>query len=495
MARGGKRPNAGRPRKQGPQNVAFEDARPSYDRPQVWIGTLDARKELTTGDRMELLKNARWAVSNHPYAARIIRGIARFAVGNGLVPQAKTSDSTWNKQAEQLFEDQCCTDPFAFDKSATLNFYTAQAAILEQVACDGDFFSQLTTSADGRAMARFISAECVGDNTFQMDEGWHDGVLVNADNRPIAYRVLKDPATTNGEYTDVPADDIQHFRRIHRFGFLRGVSWLCSSVNRLQDWREAITNELLSAKLNSKIALTIESQDAANIGLGAKLVKRESDTGDRQNFDQLGRGIITAQLRPGERMNAHSFDRPNANFEPFINFLAREIAWGVGVSPELIWTIAGVGGTATRYVLQDAECFFGELRQMLEYQFCRRFWRYWVWHAVQRGDLKNPGSDWWRVEFIPPQRLTVDTGRDGKLRLDLVRSGLLSRKRYFNELGQDSDNEMDDIIRDAAKRKKRIQEIASEEGVELNEQEVFPPAPGGAPIMINEPQNDSSTQD
>ena len=486
MARGGKRPNAGRPRKDGPQNAAFEDARPSYDRSQVWIGTLDARKELTTGDRMELLKNARWAVSNHPYAARVVRGIARFAVGTGLVPQAMTSDDTWNREAERLFEDQCCTDPFAFDKSATVNFYEAQRLILEQVACDGDFFSQLTTSADGRGMVRFISAESVGDATFQQEEGWHDGVKVNADNRPILYRVLADPSTTGGNYTDVPADDIQQFRRLHRFGFLRGVSWLCSSVNRLQDWREAITNELLSAKLNSKIALTIESEAAGSVGLGAKLVKRDGEGGERQTFDQLGKGIITAQLRAGEKLASHSFDRPNANFEPFINFLAREIAWGVGVSPELIWTIAGVGGTATRYVLQDAECFFGELRQMLEYQFCRRFWRYWVWHAVQRGDLKNPGLDWWRVNFIPPQRLTVDTGRDGKLRLDLVRSGLLSRKRYFNELGLDSDNETDDIIRDAARRKKRVQEIAVEEKIKLSEQEVFPPAPGAAQVIVEE---------
>jgi hypothetical protein len=62
----------------------------------------------------------------------------------------------------------------------------------------------------------------------------------------------------------------------------------------------------------------------------------------------------------------------------------------------------------------------------------------------------------------------------------LVRAGLLSRRQYFNELGRDSDTETEDIIRDVARRKKAIERIAKEEGVQLTEAEVFPPAPGAA---------------
>jgi hypothetical protein len=81
---------------------------------------------------------------------------------------------------------------------------------------------------------------------------------------------------------------------------------------------------------------------------------------------------------------------------------------------------------------------------------------------------------------VPPQKTSVDIGRDGKLRLELVRAGLLSRRQYFNELGRDSDTETEDIIRDVARRKKAIERIAAEEGVQLTEAEVFPPAPGAA---------------
>jgi hypothetical protein len=128
----------------------------------------------------------------------------------------------------------------------------------------------------------------------------------------------------------------------------------------------------------------------------------------------------------------------------------------------------------------DADVFFGSVRLLVEQQFCVRFWRYALWHFIRNGDLPYPGDDWFRVSFVPPQKTSVDIGRDGKLRLELVRAGLLSRRQYFNELGRDSDTETEDIIRDVARRKKAIERISAEEGIELTESEVFPPAPGAA---------------
>jgi len=197
-------------------------------------------------------------------------------------------------------------------------------------------------------------------------------------------------------------------------------------------------------------------------------------------LDKLVPGVGTVQLAKGESLKAHTFDRPNSNLPTFVDYLSREIAYSVGVSPEVIWSLAGLGGTASRAALMDADVFFGGVRLLIEQQFCVRFWRYAIWHFIRNGDLPYPGDDWFRVSFVPPQKTSVDIGRDGKLRLELVRAGLLSRRQYFNELGRDSDTETEDIIRDVARRKKAIERIAKEEGVQLTEAEVFPPAPGAA---------------
>lgn len=490
--RGGARPGAGRKRKD-PQSRSFEETAPTYNRPQIYLSSLEAKHELFAWDRIKMMKSARWLLNNSGLAQRIVRGISRYSVGNGLVPQARTADRAWNKQAERLFEDRVATDAFAFDKSAAVNFYEAQRMIVEQMVTDGEMFAQLAKSENGSAMARFITAEYVGNQSNDDDKnGWHDGVKVNDDNKPVAYRVLSSPTDQRGAVTDVPAGDMIHIRKLHRYGFLRGVTWLCSSVSRIQDLRTMLENEQLAANLNSKIGIVIESQDAGNIGLGSSMRKTTSGTTEEVTFDRLTAGTGSVQLKPGEKLSAHTFDRPNVNFAPWMEFMVREISWAAGISPELIWNMSGVGGAVARHILQDAEVFFSDIRQVLEFQFCRRFWRYWIWNRIQAGELPYPGDDWWRSDWIAPQRLTVDTGRDGKLRLDLVRSGLLSTQRYFNELGQDSEAETEDIIRNAAVRKRMVDEIAAEEGVELTVEEVFPPAPGTAPMLPAQPAPDDA---
>lgn len=492
MPRGGRRPGAGRPKKNAVEtasNASFEDAKFSLNRPLIYLSSVEPKRELSAGDRITLMKMARWAVNNHGFAARIVRGIARYSIGSGLVPKAQSSNEEWNKLAEQSFEDRVCGQPFAFDKSGQVNFYEAQKLILEQVATDGDFFGQLVASESDAGMMRFFGAEHI-NSLFRDDRSdeWQDGVKLNRDQRPIAYRVQLDPSRADSEFRSLPAEQVMHFRKLHRFGYARGVSWLCNSVSRFQDWREMMENEQISAKLNTKIAMTIESPEAENIGLGNRLRKVKSADGREMIIDEMVPGAGTVALKPGEKLQAHRFDRPNVNFEKWVDFLAREISWGIGLSPEILWAIAGVGGPQTRYVLQDAETFFAELRQMIEYQFCRPFWTYWIYREIRNGRLPNPGDDWWRVDFRSPQRLTIDTGRDGKLRLDLVRAGLLSTPRYFDELGQDEAKETDDAIRAYLRKKKRVAEIAQEMGVEATLQEIFPPAPGSPPMIAEEAQ-------
>jgi hypothetical protein len=62
-------------------------------------------------------------------------------------------------------------------------------------------------------------------------------------------------------------------------------------------------------------------------------------------------------------------------------------------------------------------------------------------------------------------------------------------------LGEDSETQMEDIIREAARRKKMVVEIAAEEGVELTLQEVFPPAPGASVPLEAQPQPELPVED
>lgn len=476
--RGGARPGAGRPRKDATKNASFETSRTSDGYGRLYLTSLEPKREVTPWDRRTLLEAGRWSVNNHGMAARIVRGTARFAIGNGLVAQAQTKDHVWNHEAEMWFEDRYGNVPWAFDAGGQFDFYTAQTALIESMLTDGEVFAQLVKSDGGTPMVRFVTADAVRSD-YRLDDRITDGVRVDKNGRPIAYLF----AGADGQPAPVPADDVIHIFRPHRLGALRGVSWLGTAVNRFQAMREMFELEIGAVRLNQKVGITIESESAA-IGLGSA-IERTMPDGSKVKVEELLPGVGTLKLGKGEKAVAHEFNRPNANFQAFIEMLSRECAYSVGVSPEIIWNMAGLGGTASRQALIDADVFFGSIRLLLETRFCARFWRYAIWQAIKAGDLSYPGEDWHRCAWVGPQKLTVDNGRDGKLRLDLVRAGLLSRRQYFNELGQDSEQQTEDIIRDAARRKKMIERIAAEEGVTLTESEVFPPAPGAAPVLTN----------
>jgi hypothetical protein len=96
------------------------------------------------------------------------------------------------------------------------------------------------------------------------------------------------------------------------------------------------------------------------------------------------------------------------------------------------------------------------------------------------------------MEATAPMKVSVDIGRDGRLYSDMLLRGQISPQKFYGMQGLDHDKVLDDTIRAAVRRKKRVMEIAAEEGVEISVAEVFPPAPGSpvpppAPDPVTDP--------
>jgi hypothetical protein len=145
-----------------------------------------------------------------------------------------------------------------------------------------------------------------------------------------------------------------------------------------------------------------------------------------------------------------------------------------------------------RFAMEDAAKTIGRIQEIIIQSFAAPFWRFWVWQEIQSGRLPMPndGSDWWRCEFTAPQKVSVDIGRDGRLFSDMVQRGQISPQEFHNMRGKDHDQVLDDTIRAAVRRKKRVMEIAAEEGVQISVSEVFPPAPGSPVVPTAEPVAD-----
>jgi len=480
--RGGARPGAGRPSKAKAHqtDLAAYEASWRYNPQRMWVysPTLDAKKELSSGSRLEILKKASWLYNNSGWAGGAIDKIARLV--GPLQPQARTMDEDWNRQAEQAFNDAARNAAFGVDVSGMVNFDQAIPLLVRQMAIGGDVFWQKLTSTSGRALFRLIPGENVGSPVGTEDEGWIDGVQIGKLGKPIRYRVLKAPASQ--DYNDIRAEDMGgHVRRAYRIGYTRAPSWLARAANTLQDISEYLAFEKQSAKIGASMALVITSPEAGQIGLGSSLVKGASSSSQQpMTVDALTNGSILPQLKPGEKIESLVNNHPSGNMKEFLDTLRQEIAVGLGFSSSFLYDTTDAGGANQRWILEEAASALDEIRDIITQNFAAPFWRFWIWQEISSGRLPMPndGSDWWRVDFTPPARLSVDFGRDGRLMSDLLLRGQISPQRYYALQGLDADTQDADIIRFAARRKKLVAEIAKEEGVDLTVTEVFPPAPG-----------------
>jgi capsid protein len=485
--RGGARAGAGRPSKSKQQtDLAAYEASYRFNPQRMWLysPTLDAKKELSSGAREELCKKAQWLYNNSGLAGGAVDKIARLV--GPLQPQARTLDENWNRMAEKAFNDACRNAAFGVDVSGMVNFDQAIPLLVRQMAIAGDVFWQRVTSNSGRGLFRLIPGENVGSPVGKEEDGWIDGVQVGKLGKPIRYRVLKAPASQ--DYNDIRAEDMGgHVRRAYRIGYTRAPSWLARAANTLQDIAEYLAFEKQSAKIGASMALIIKSPEAGQIGLGSSLVKGQSTSSQQpMTVDALTNGSIIPQLKPGETIESLINNHPSGNMQQFLDTLKEEVAVGLGFSSSFLYDSTGAGGANQRWILEEAAGAIDEIRDIIVQNFAAPFWRFWIWQEIQAGRLPMPndGSDWWRMEVVGPARLSVDFGRDGRLMSDLLLRGQISPQRYYALQGLDADTQDSDIIRFAARRKKLVQEIAKEEGVELTTQEVFPPAPG-SPVSVS----------
>jgi ClpP class serine protease len=153
-------------------------------------------------------------------------------------------------------------------------------------------------------------------------------------------------------------------------------------------------------------------------------------------------------MDPGEEIKLLLDQRPHPNQLEFLEHLVRDIAWGLGCSPDILWNIAKLGGATARYVMADAQQTLIEpMQELLADQFCSRFWVYYIAKEMKAGRLMPcQDPEWWKHGWQPQQKLTVDITRDGKLYVDMHKSGMISLKRYHAALGQNWQQETDEYL-------------------------------------------------
>ena len=474
----GKAVSAGAPVAPGAQNYSgFDGARNGPQRGRVIWKTLDTSKEVAPHDRMELMRKTRYAEANIGLVRRGIGGVSSL-IGT-LRPQSKSGDAEFRMRAEEAFHRRA-DNPASFDMAGKMDFLGWQDMVKRAKKRDGDALSVLATGREGGAKIIFYEAHQVGNGRQSGDlpQNLRDGVFLDKWGGRSGFRLLDADGIAAGLVTRERS--IYH-ADMERSGRPREISSMAHALSNVFDQMEILGFTKHAIKASSIWGAVLETSMEGDGGkqVGKDLKAMWGADGGAAGPDPDG-SVITMEsiqqggrfhgLNPGQSIKTIQDQRPHPNILNMMGWLTRDIAWGAGLAPEVLWDPSGLNGTSIRYIMAETRRWIENEQRKLA-RDCQRIWVYFLSKEIKAGRLELPadgGDRWWDCEWIPQSDLTIDEGRVGNLELKQVEAGFKTDKRVYAPRGLDWEEE----YRQGQIEKKRKAEIYKEvHGVDLVDEE------------------------
>ncbi len=343
----------------------------------------------------QLRARSRKLMRDSPYAKRARVIVVNNVVGSGVGLQAQVYNSRGklheriNADIESAWKSWCKAD--ACHVGGTLHFSDQERLLMAQVFDVGEVLVRMHRQPFGASKIP-LSLEVIEAERLA-DEFTHPGPItakneirlgVEGDKfgRPLAYWIrTRHPGELRGAIDAsvtlerVPASEILHLRTLDRWPMTRGEPWLHSVTRKLDDMDEYSANELTAARMGANFFATLETD--ADDSLSATT---DAATGQRElNIEP---GVIEG-LSPGERLNFHTPNRPNTALDPFLRYMLREVAAGVGVSYEsLSRDYSQSNYSSSRLALLDDRDLWRVLQQWWARSFRQPLHEQWLQAAV-----------------------------------------------------------------------------------------------------------------
>ena len=365
-----------------------------------------------------------------PTATGALKTYRTNVVGSGLTPKPVIDGEALGLTEEQAdaLEKQISrefalwADSTNCDAERMSSFYELQQLAFLNWLMSGDVFAALQFKERPGAVystcVLLIEADRVctpGDYLgaeLSLDEKIIGGVEVDNTGEVVAYHICKHHPlsyrTVNGaeDWTRVEAygketgrRNILHVMTRERIGARRGVPLLAPVIEALKQLGRYTEAELMAAVVNGFMAVFIESEepkDETPVGevdpeeLLGDGTPEELKPPEAKDEIKMGSGIVV-DLAPGEKANAVQPGRPNANFDGFVNSIARQIGAALELPHELLMKQFTASYSASRAALLEAWKSFSQYRDWFTEKFCQPIYEEWLSEAAALGRVSLPG--------------------------------------------------------------------------------------------------------
>ena len=223
------------------------------------------------------------------------------------------------------------------------------------------------------------------------------GVQKNSIGAPIAYHILKThPGNVYGKLTNewfivstfneqTGLKQVLHCYQLLRPGQTRGVPYLAPVIEALKQLGNYTEAEITAAVVSSCFTVFIKSPQG-----DSELLPMNKSHHPADNDYKLGNGAII-DLAEGEDISTVNPGRPNAQFDPFVQSVLRQIGVALELPFEILIKHFTASYSAARAALLEAWRFFMAKREWLAQNFCQVIYENWFYEAVCLGRIQASG--------------------------------------------------------------------------------------------------------
>lgn len=347
-----------------------------------------------------------------PLATGAINTNSTSVVGPGLVLRPAIDRRVLglsDVKADALEDDIVCNfnawaeDSKHFDLAGTHNFYESTELADRCAMIVGDTFVNMPyrkrQGSKFGLKVQLIDGSRVCNTDRKMDTlGLSAGIEKDADGMPIAYHVLNmHPARWDGKVKrkwdrleifgkkSGRRNALQYFHAKH-IGQSRGFPYLSPVIEQLKKLDEYTDAEITAAVINGLFTVFLKSSTGEDMPEGVATGGASVDDDELH----MGSGSIVG-LADGEEPVFADPKRPNANFDPFVQAIIRQIGVALELPFEFMVKHFTSSYSASRAAMLEAWRYFMARRVRLARRFCAPIYENWFEEAVSLGIIHAPG--------------------------------------------------------------------------------------------------------
>lgn len=418
-----------------------------------------------------LRARSRQLIRDNEFAKNAIRIIQNNVVGTGIGMQAQVMnargklDERANDQIEKSYQEW--SDRKICHTGGCLGFADIERTLLGLVPSDGEALVRKVRQPFGggtiplalevieadRLMDQWSTVRAPNGNMIRM------GVEVDAWGRPEAYWLHPNhpgdyqfSSFVPSKFLRVPAADIIHLYVIDRWPQTRGQPWLHATLMRLHNMAGYEEAEIVAARASANIVGFVKSPEPMS----------PDEVVNNQRVINAEPGTIQ-QLFPGEDFTGFNPSRPNSALEPFMRFMLRSVAAGIGVSYEsLSRDYSQSNYSSSRLALLDDRDLWRVLQGWLIRNFRQEIHREWLQAAALAGAIKIPDyfsntEKYQRVRFRPRGWNWIDPAKEVNAFQTAVRDGFMTVGDVIAQAGNGAD--IEDVLKARARELAMMEEL------------------------------------